>query len=54
MDYRYDTKEEARDFHKKRVALEFIDESIKIIKSDNKMNAYKISYSDGKINEEVL
>ena len=36
------------------VALEFIDDKINIIKSDNNRNAYKITYVDGKFNEEKM
>ena len=36
------------------VALEFIDDKINVIKSDNNRNAYKITYSDGKFIEEKM
>ena len=36
------------------VALEFIDDEIKIIKSNPKYNAYKISYSDNKFITELI
>ena len=36
------------------VALEFIDNDIKVIKSNNDMNAYRIVYNDNKIIEEII
>ena len=36
------------------VALEFIDDDIKVIKSDNNKNAYRIIYDDNKIIEEKI
>ena len=36
------------------VALEFIDNDIKVIKSNNNMNAYRKDYSDNKIIEESI
>ena len=36
------------------VALEMIDEKIKIIKSDQNKNAYKITYQNGKFVEEII
>lgn len=36
------------------VALEFIDNKVKVIKSDKKKNAYKVEYLTGKIIEEVI
>ena len=36
------------------VALEFINNDIKVVKSNNNMNAYKIIYNDNKIIEEII
>ena len=36
------------------VALEFIDDDIKVIKSDNNKNAYRIVYDDNMIIEEKI
>ncbi len=36
------------------VALEIVDGKIKIIKSDNRKNAYKITYKNNKFIEEIL
>lgn len=36
------------------VALEFINNEIKVVKSNNNMNAYKIIYNDNKIIEEII
>ena len=36
------------------VALEIIDDKIKIIKSDINKNAYKITYKNGKFSEEIM
>ena len=36
------------------VALEFIDENVKVIKSDNNRNAYKIVNTDNKVFEEII
>ena len=37
-----------------QVALEFIDDEIKVIKSNPSRNAYKITYNDEKIVEEII
>lgn len=37
-----------------QVALEFIDDKIKVLKSNQQRNAYKITYIDGKIVEEKM
>ncbi len=36
------------------VALEFIDDEIKVIKSNEDMNAYRVVYDNGKITEEII
>ena len=36
------------------VALEFIDNDIKVIKSDKNKNAYKFVYTDDKVIEEII
>ena len=36
------------------VALEFIDDKVKVIKSNNKMNAYKAEYLNGEIIQEIM
>ena len=37
-----------------QVALEFIDDNIRVIKSNNERNAYKIDFVDGKIVEDIM
>ncbi len=37
-----------------QVALEFIDDDIKVIKSNNNRNAYRVTYNNDKILEEVI
>jgi len=37
-----------------QVALEFIDDDIKVVKSNDNKNAYRISFTDGKIVEEKM
>ena len=37
-----------------QVALEFIDDRIKVLKSNQQRNAYKITYINGKIVEEKM
>lgn len=37
-----------------QVALEFIDDNIKVIKSNNERNAYKITFADGEIVEKKI
>lgn len=36
------------------VALEFIDNQVKVIKSNQKRNAYKVEYLNGDIIEEII
>ena len=47
MDYRYETKDEARDFHKQRKAFIILDEKLEFLPEESSMSHYEYCQTKG-------
>ncbi len=52
MDYRYETKDEARDFHKQRKAFIILDEKLEFLPEGSSMSHYEYCQTKGLSKEE--